>query len=108
MVDRADAAKEMVFDQNFVWFLGAFFGTWATLELVASYGIGKFLRISHEEAHILTSGMEFGRKAMLLRNVVRRSDDPKRAQILGAVGKIQNESKRNVLAHAFIISGPIT
>jgi hypothetical protein len=97
MVDRADATKEKVFDPDFVWFLGAFFGTWATLELVTSYGIGAFLKISDEEAHILTSGMEFGRKATLLRNLAYRSEHPKKAEIIGVIGRIQNESKRMCL-----------
>jgi hypothetical protein len=108
MSDIADASKEKAFDPDFVWSLGAFFAQWATLELVTSYGICKFLKISFEEAHILTSGMEFGRKSTLLRNLVYRSDAPEKGQILSLLGKIQNESKRNVFAHSFIISGPET
>ena len=105
MIELADATKEKVFHPDFVWFLGAFFGAWATLELVTSYGIGVFLKITEEEAHILTSGMEFGRKGTLLRNLAYRSDHQKKAEIIGAVGRIQNESKRNVFAHSFILSG---
>ena len=78
MPDTADAATEKVFDPDFVWSLGAFFAQWATLELVTSYGICKFLKISFEDAHILTSGMEFGRKSMLLRNLAYRSDAPRK------------------------------
>ena len=50
--------------------------------------------------------MEFARKSALLRNLIYRSDDPKKKLLLRLIGKIQNESKRNVFAHAFIISGP--
>ena len=50
--------------------------------------------------------MEFGRKITLLRNVVYRSDDPNKGKIVGVLGKIQNESKRNVFAHSFIFSTP--
>src|ERR1700722_17381085 len=108
MPDTADAATEKVFDPDFVWSLGAFFAQWATLELVTSYGICKFLKISFEDAHILTSGMEFGRKSMLLRNLAYRSDAPEKGQIIRLLAKIQNESKRNVFAHSFIMSGPQT
>lgn len=69
-----------------------------------SYGIFKFLKITEEETHILTSGMEFGRKATLLLNLVYRSGDPNKSQIIGLIRKIQNESKRNVFAHSFITS----
>jgi hypothetical protein len=96
--------KDLVFDPRFLEWLGAFFGAWATLELITSYGIGKFLRVSDEEAHVLAAGMEFGPKARLLRNLVYRSDDPNKGRIINLLWKIQNESKRNVFAHSFIIS----
>ncbi|HLL26366.1 MAG TPA: hypothetical protein VKT73_01770 [Xanthobacteraceae bacterium] len=99
-----DKLKSLLFDERFLWFLGAFHGAWSSLELVTSYGIKKFLNISDEQAHILTSGMEFGRKAILLRNLAYRSEDPKRKTIIQLVAKLQNESKRNVFAHAFMIS----
>jgi hypothetical protein len=105
---RPDPSKELVFHRDFVWFLGAFNATWASLELISSYGIYKFLKITAEETHILTSGMEFGRKLTLLRNLVYRSNDHKKKDIIRLVSKIQNESKRNVFAHSFIISGPDT
>jgi hypothetical protein len=88
--------------------LGKFHGAWASIDLCLSYGIGKFLKITHEEAHVLTAGMEFGRKATLLRNLVYRSDHPNRAAIIGAVAKLQNEAKRNVFAHSFMVSTPDT
>jgi hypothetical protein len=51
---------------------------------------------------ILTAGMEFGRKAVLLRNLVYRTDHPNKATILHALGRLQNNSKRNVFAHSFL------
>ena len=49
--------KNLIFHQDFLWFLGSFFGCWASIELLIAYGIGKFLRTSFEETHILTSGI---------------------------------------------------
>lgn len=98
--------KNLCFHPDFLHALGLFNGAWASLELMTSYGIGKFLKISFEEAHVLTSGMEFGRKATLLRNLVYRSDDQDKQAIINLIGKIQNESKRNVFAHSYIISNP--
>jgi len=91
-------------DHRFLLWLGYFHSMWASLELVLCYGIGKFLKMPDEQCHVVTSGMEFGRKITLLRNVVYRSDDPQKQQIIGVLGKIQNESKRNVFAHSFITS----
>jgi hypothetical protein len=48
--------------------------------------------------------MEFGRKLTVLRNIVYRSNETNKSQIMGLLSKIQNESKRNVLTHSFIVS----
>lgn len=98
------AKNSLVFDAQFLEWLGRFFGSWATLELITTYGIGKFLRVSDEEAHVLAAGMEFGPKARLLRNLVYRSDDPHKGRIINLLWNIQNQGKRNVFAHSFIIS----
>ncbi len=99
-----DRPKFLAFDDNFLHFMGMFHGMWATLELVLCYGLTKFLKLSPEEGHVLTSGMEFGRKITLLRNLVRRSDDANKGKLISLLGKIQNESKRNVFVHSFITS----
>lgn len=91
-------------DDRFLLMLGYFHAMWATLDLALCYGIGKFLGLKAEECHVLTSGMEFGRKLTLLRNLVYRSDHLHKTKIMALLGKIQNESKRNVFAHSFIIS----
>jgi hypothetical protein len=99
-----DSSKYVALNHAFLAFFGMFHAMWAGVELGLCYGIAKFLKIPPEEAHVLTSGMEFGRKITLLRNVVYRSDDPDKGKITGLLGKIQNESKRNVFAHSFIFS----
>ena len=46
--------------------------------------------------------MMFGPKASLLRALVKRSSDSRKSEILGALGKLQNDSKRNIIAHGFL------
>ena len=99
-----DSPKYLAFDDRFLHFFGMFHGMWASMELMLCYGITKFLNIPAQEGHVLTSGMEFGRKITLLRNLVYRSNDPNKRKIMALLGKIQNESKRNVFAHSFITS----
>jgi hypothetical protein len=52
--------------------------------------------------------MEFGRKITVLRNLVHRSHHPERSKITKLLGRIQNQSKRNVFAHAVVFSTPST
>ena len=89
---------------QFTQLLGTFYAVWSSAELCVSWAIGNFLRITLEETHVLTAGMEFGRKAMLLRALVKRSDHKHKDLILGALNKVQNDSKRNAFAHSFISS----
>jgi hypothetical protein len=96
------------FDDDFLRFYGAFHASWATLELVTACAVSKLLKISFEEGNILTSGMEFGRKATLLKNLVYRSDNPQRKMIIRLINKILNEAKRNVFAHGFLTSTKTT
>jgi hypothetical protein len=96
--------ERLIYDRNFVFFLGAYHGAWLSIDTLLSYSIGRALNIPFEETHILTSGMEFGRKAALLRNLIYRSDKKNKAQIIGLIGKLQNESLRNVFAHSMVTS----
>lgn len=89
---------------QFNWRYGFFWNAWSTAEAAFDCAIGKFLRLSHAETHILTAGMEHGRKATLLRGLIRREDHPKKAELLRALNVIQNESLRNVFAHSYIAS----
>ncbi len=96
--------KNLVFTDEFLIDFGQFHGSWLTIDMMVSFGIGKFLKIPHESTHILTSGMEFGRKATILRNLAYRSDDPRKKQIVQCLGRLQNDSKRNVFSHAVLTS----
>jgi hypothetical protein len=95
-------------DPRFVSYLGVFWGCWASIELTTCYAIGKFLQIPAEETHVLTAGMEFNRMATLLRNLVKRSEHPNKTKILDAINALQNDSKRNIFAHGFILSDATT
>ena len=95
--------EPLVLNEHFLYSLGTFYAGWSFVELLVSWAIGKFLSLPYEETHILTGGMEFGKAANLLRQVVSRSDHKNRGAILAALGKLQNDSKRNVLAHSFLV-----
>jgi hypothetical protein len=85
--------------------LGAFYGTWQSMEITLDWALGQFLKLPDDETHLLTAGMDFGRKAVVFRNLVRKSDHPKKTEIEKHLNWIQNESKRNIFAHSFARSG---
>ena len=58
-------------------------------------------RASYEETHLITAGMQFSRKAILLRALVTRSDRKDKGAIIKLLNYFQEESKRNVFAHSF-------
>ena len=85
--------------------LGFFYSAWAVTDATLDFALGKFLRLTHEETHLLTAGMEFGRKATLLRNLLRhQKDSPQKSELLRTVKIIQNDSLRNVFAHSYLAS----
>jgi hypothetical protein len=84
--------------------LGHFYGLWSALESALGYTIGQLLKIPHLETHILTAGMEFGRRANLLRVLLMRSDHPERDRIRMLLSKIQNEARRNIFTHSIMHS----
>jgi hypothetical protein len=95
-----------IFTDAFLINLGKFYTTWLVLEATIDYTIGRFLKLPHNETHILTAGMEFGRKASLLRVLIDRSDIRNKLEIKQLLRKIQEESKRNIFAHSIIASNP--
>jgi hypothetical protein len=88
----------------FTCLVGRFYGMWASLEASIDYSIGRLLKIPHTDTHILTAGMEFGRKANLLRALLTRSDDPDRDKIKSLLTKLQNEARRNIFTHSLMFS----
>jgi len=104
MVDSENLSLTIEFNMNF----GMFHTAWASAEVMMDYAIGEFLRLTPEEIHLVTSGMEHGRKAMLLRNLIGRGKHPNRDELLRTLKIIQNESLRNVFAHSYILSDETT
>jgi len=80
--------------------LGHFHGLWAAVDLTTDFAIGKFLKVTNEEAHLITSGMMFGRKARLLGGLIKRSDHPKKAQLQGAFNAIR-ATPRDAITHGY-------
>ncbi len=89
-------------DRKSLFDIGRFWAAWSGIELDLCWAVGKFLSLPAEDTHRLTSGMMFGPKASLVRTLVKRSAEPKKPAILGALGKLQNDSKRNINAHGFL------
>jgi hypothetical protein len=87
---------------NFALFVGLFYVNWSRIETTIDYAIGKFLNVSDKQAHIITTYIDFGRKASWLRELVKDSSDPKQGDIIKALNAIQNDSKRNIFAHSYI------
>ena len=86
-------------------FVGLFQGAWASLDLLTDYAIWKFLKVTPEQAHLITSGMMFGRKARLLADLIGRSDHPNKAEILGAFNEVRGTmNKRDIFAHSYVWS----
>src|SRR5215211_1159361 len=63
---RPQPARALVHAREFQEWFGVFQVTWASMELVTDYAIGKFLELPAEATHLITSGLMFGRKARLL------------------------------------------
>lgn len=93
---------------EFLGLVGAFQQAWANAEVAIDLAIRDLLRLTTDEAHLLTAGLEFNRKASLLRSLIGKSDYKKKAQAVKALNTMQNESKRNVFAHSYIASNRTT
>jgi hypothetical protein len=92
------------FRDDYTQLMGRVQSQWAALEIITDYAIGKFLKVTDGQAHLITSGMMFGRKGRLLADLVAKSDNPKKAEILGAFNKLRGMSKRDMFAHSYLRS----
>jgi hypothetical protein len=98
-----DFKGTMLADRNFIFRLGQFHSAWLSADITLDMAIGRFLKLTDCEAQILTSGMEFGPKARLLHELVKRSLHPRKREITTALNKLRNNAKRNILSHAYLI-----
>lgn len=106
MLSRLLTPKEMpAYPVYTIWTwiaIGLFQTLWMNIEAYTDYAIGKFLQVPHEQAHLITAGLMFGRKARLLADLIGKSDHPRRSELLGLVNKVRGETKRDILFHSTI------
>jgi hypothetical protein len=92
------------FRDDYTQLMGRAQSQWAALEVITDYAIGKFLKVTEGQAHLITSGLTFGRKGRLLADLVAKSDDPQKSAILGAFNKLRGMGKRDMFAHSYLRS----
>lgn len=90
--------------EDFRRLLGSFYTSWAATEFLIDFAIGRFLKIPDKETHMITIGMRFGSKCMLLKTLVSKSDHKNKSDINKHLKVIQNDGMRNIFAHSFIQS----
>jgi len=84
--------------------LGRFYAVWLATETNIDFVIGRLLKITAEQTHALLAGMQFGRKAALLRSLLTKSDYPNAADLKGYLTLIRKQSLRNVFTHSLLFS----
>ena len=94
--------KSLVRKAEFNPLVDLFLGAWASFEMTLDFAIGKFLKISHAQTHLITAGMAFGKRANLLADLVGRSDHPRKAEILGTFNRLCGMPKREIFVHSLL------
>ena len=94
----------MVKQASYLKLLGIFHSNWSAIDLYTDFAIYQFLHVTQQQAHLITSGLVFGRKARLLDDLIRHSDDPRKSKILEAFNKIR-AAKRDIITHSYVASG---
>jgi hypothetical protein len=94
--------KNLTTDSVYLQAMGFFQTSWSGVELSTDFAIYKFLRVTAEQSHLITSGMMFGRKARLLADLIKRSGHPNKQKILNAFNKVRGGNMRDVFAHGYI------
>ncbi len=96
--------RRLALGHDFIILTGLFYQAWSACEVAIDMAIGKFLKIEPFQTHVLTSGMEFGRKARLLHELVKRSDHKRQGDIIRALNFLRNSTLRNVFAHSYMFT----
>jgi hypothetical protein len=91
------------FPPNFHNVLGQFHCMWMMFDVTLDFAIKKLLGISDRQAHIMCTGMEFGKKLRLVSELLKNGDVTNGRELLSAV-KILQSSKRDALTHGYIAS----
>jgi hypothetical protein len=95
------------FPRDFHRLLGLFHSIFASVDPMIDFMIGKLLNADDIDAHIITAGMEFGRKLRILIDLSKRSDLPKKGIIIESLRTLQ-ESRRDAITHGYIATNPTT
>jgi hypothetical protein len=101
---KSEGLDDLIFSTDFLKLFGAFHAIWAKTDSTVDCLIGKILKINSHQTHIITSGLEFGRKARLLIELLKVSDHKNKSKLIGFLNKLRNVPKRNVFAHSYILS----
>jgi hypothetical protein len=80
--------------------LGLFHQNWAAIDLHTDFAIYKFPGITPLQAHLITSGMMFGRKARLLVDLVKHSDIKQKNKIIEPFSIIRG-AQRDMITHSY-------
>lgn len=83
--------------------LGYFHGTCGIFDIGTDFAIYKALRVSPYQAHLITSGMMFGRKARLLSDLLKNEKTYENGQLLSAFNSARGVSKRDIITHGYHI-----
>jgi hypothetical protein len=83
--------------------LGMFHFNWSAADLHVDYAIYKFSGVTPLQAHLITSGMLFGRKMRLLVDLIKHGDHSKRTELLAVLGRI-TKANRDIIAHSWVRS----
>ena len=97
----------MVKHASYLQLLGIFHSNWSAMDLYTDFAIYNFLHVTPQQAHLITSGMVFGRKARLLDDLIRNSDDGRKQKLLEAFNKIR-AAKRDIIAHSYVASDALS
>jgi len=100
MVEETEAGA---FPPNFHHVLGQFHSMWMMFDVTLDFAIKKLLGINNQQAHILCTGMEFGKKLRLVSELLKRGDVANGQELASAV-KILQSARRDALTHGYIAS----
>jgi hypothetical protein len=100
--DLSAEGEALALNPRYLQLMGWFQSAWASIEVNTDFAICRFLGVTYEQAHLITAGMMFGRKARLLADLIAASDHPKKDAIIRAFNSVREGNKRNVFAHGYI------
>jgi hypothetical protein len=95
------------FPKDFHRLLGLFHSIWLSVDPLIDFQIGRLLNSDLVDTHILTAGMEFGRKLRILIDLLKRSDLKNKAALIESLRVLQRARRENI-THAYIATSPTT